>query len=66
MVDATDSQPGTYPDRASFATALYTARNQIAYAVKVIADVVRTVGRAVLGPPPTRPPRPQEPRMIKR
>lgn len=52
MVDATDSQPGTDPDRASFTTALNTARNQITQAAGVIADtiidLVGTIGRAVL------------------
>jgi transposase IS4-like protein/DDE family transposase len=52
MVDATDSQPGTDPDRASFTTALNTARNQIIQAAGVIADtiidLVGAIGRAVL------------------
>jgi hypothetical protein len=52
MVDATDTQPGTDPDRASFTTALTTARNQIIQAAGVIADTVidlaGTIGRAVL------------------
>jgi transposase IS4-like protein/DDE family transposase len=52
MVDATDTQPGTDPDRASFTTALNTARNQITHAAGVIADTVidlaGTIGRAVL------------------
>lgn len=52
MVDATDTQPGTDPDRASFTTALNTARNQIIQAAGVIADTVidlaGTIGRAVL------------------
>lgn len=52
MVDATDTQPGTDPDRASFTTALNTARNQIIQAAGVIADtvidLVGTIGRAVL------------------
>jgi hypothetical protein len=52
MVDATDSQPGTDPDRASFTTALNTARNQITLAAGIIADtvidLVGAIGRAVL------------------
>jgi hypothetical protein len=52
MVDATDSQPGTDPDRASFTTALNTARDQITLAAGVIADtvidLVGAIGRAVL------------------
>jgi hypothetical protein len=52
MTDATDSLPGTDPDRASFTTALNTARDQIVQAAEVIADtvidLVGTIGRAVL------------------
>jgi hypothetical protein len=52
MTDATDSQPGTDPDRASFTTALNTARNQLILAAQVIADtvidLVGAIGRAVL------------------
>jgi hypothetical protein len=52
MVDATDSQPGLDPDRASFTTALTTARNQVIQAAGVIADtvvdLVGAIGRAVL------------------
>lgn len=40
MVDATDSRPGTDPDRASFTTALNTARDQIVHAAGIIADTV--------------------------
>ncbi|MGW3606790.1 IS4 family transposase [Micromonospora sp. NPDC005161] len=40
MVDATDSRPGLDPDRASFTTALNTARDQITQAAGVIADTV--------------------------
>ncbi|MEH0933530.1 IS4 family transposase [Micromonospora sp. CPCC 205558] len=40
MVDATDSQPGLDPDRASFTTALNTARDQIIHAAGIIADTV--------------------------
>jgi hypothetical protein len=52
MAAATDSQPGTDPDRASFTTALNTARNQIILAAQVIADtiidLIGAIGRAVL------------------
>ncbi|GLY99838.1 transposase [Actinoplanes sp. NBRC 103695] len=40
MTDATDSRPGTDPDRASFTTALNTARDQVVHAAGVIADTV--------------------------
>jgi hypothetical protein len=40
MVDATDSRPGTDPDRAGFTTALTTARDQIVHAAGIIADTV--------------------------
>jgi transposase IS4-like protein/DDE family transposase len=40
MVDATDSQPGLDPDRASFTTALNTARDQVVHAAGIIADTV--------------------------
>ncbi|MFI2652034.1 hypothetical protein [Micromonospora fulviviridis] len=40
MADATDSQPGLGPDRASFTTALTTARDQLVHAAGVIADTV--------------------------
>jgi hypothetical protein len=52
MTDATDSLPGTDPDRASFTTALNTARDQIVQAAQVIADtvidLVGAIGQAVL------------------
>lgn len=52
MTDATDSQPATSPDRASFTTALNTARDQLTNAAGVIADtvidLVGVIGRAVL------------------
>ncbi|GAB3804649.1 transposase [Micromonospora zhanjiangensis] len=52
MVDATDSQPGLDPDRASFTTALNAARDQIVHAAGVIADttidLVGTIGERVL------------------
>jgi hypothetical protein len=40
MTDATDSRPGLDPDRASFTTALNTARDQIIHAAGVIADTI--------------------------
>jgi len=52
IVDATDTKPGTDPDRASFTTALHTARNQITQAAGIIADtvidLVGAIGQAVL------------------
>jgi hypothetical protein len=52
MADATNSQPDTDPDRASFTTALHTARNQLINAAGIIAetviDLVGTIGRHVL------------------
>ena len=52
MVDATDSLPGLDPDRASFTTALNTARDQITLAAGVLADtvidLVGAIGQAVL------------------
>lgn len=52
ITDATDSLPGTSPDRASFTTALNTARDQITHAAGVIADtvidLVGAIGQAVL------------------
>ncbi|SIM86013.1 IS4 family transposase [Micromonospora cremea] len=52
MVDATDSRPGLDPDRASFTTALNTARDQIVHAAGVIADtaidLVGVIGADVL------------------
>ncbi|WP_233606214.1 IS4 family transposase [Micromonospora sp. Llam0] len=52
MTDATDSQPATSPDRASFTTALNAARDQITNAAGVLADtvidLVGAIGRAVL------------------
>jgi hypothetical protein len=52
MTDATDSQPATSPDRASFTTALNTARDQLTNAAGVIADavidLVGAIGHAVL------------------
>jgi Insertion element 4 transposase N-terminal/Transposase DDE domain len=70
MVDATDSQPGLDPDRASFTTALHAARDQLTQAAGVIADtlidLVGTIGRRVLAHLlPDRRPRVKT-RMIKR
>lgn len=52
MTDATDSMPGLDPDRASFTTALHTARDQLTNAAGVLADtvidLVGAIGRAVL------------------
>ncbi|MGH3750950.1 MAG: IS4 family transposase, partial [Micromonosporaceae bacterium] len=52
MVDATDTRPGVDPDRASFTTALTTARNQVIQAAGVITDtiidLVGAIGQAVL------------------
>ncbi|MDG4785507.1 IS4 family transposase [Micromonospora sp. WMMD1102] len=52
MTDATNSEPGTDPDRASFTTALNTARDQVINAAGVIADtiidLVGKIGRLVL------------------
>ncbi|SCG44457.1 IS4 family transposase [Micromonospora inositola] len=52
MADATDSQPGLDPDRASFTTALNTARDQIVHAAGVIAetviDLVGVIGAQIL------------------
>jgi len=52
MTDATDTQPGTDPDRASFTIALNAARDQLIQATGVIADtvidLVGAIGRAVL------------------
>ncbi|HEX6683355.1 MAG TPA: IS4 family transposase [Candidatus Limnocylindrales bacterium] len=52
MAEATNSQPGTDPDRASFTIALHAARDQIVQAEGIIAntviDLVGTIGRLVL------------------
>ncbi|MFI0764683.1 IS4 family transposase [Streptomyces sp. NPDC021218] len=52
MTDATDSVPGTDPDRAGFTIALSAARDQIILAAGVIADtvidLVGVIGRHVL------------------
>jgi hypothetical protein len=52
MTDATDSRPGLDPDRASFTTALTTARNQLIHAAGIITgtaiDLIGVIGNAVL------------------
>ena len=52
MADATSTQPGTDPDRASFTIALHTARDQLIQAAGVLAattiDLVGKIGRALL------------------
>ena len=52
MADATNTQPGVDPDRASFTIALNSARDQLIQAAGVIAgasiDLVGKIGRAVL------------------
>jgi predicted nucleotidyltransferase len=52
MTDATDSVPGTDPDRAGFTTALAAARDQLILAAGVITgtdiDLIGTIGRHVL------------------
>ncbi|MFC9691028.1 hypothetical protein ACFTSF_20920, partial [Kribbella sp. NPDC056951] len=50
--DATNTQPGTDPDRASFTIALNAARDQLIQATSVIThavtDLVANIGRLVL------------------
>jgi len=52
MADATDSQPGLDPDRASFTIALNTARDLLIQATNVIAettiDLVGAIGQLIL------------------
>jgi transposase IS4-like protein/DDE family transposase len=52
ITDTTLTAPGTDPDRASFATALHAARDQVIQATGVIAaetiDLAGTIGRHVL------------------
>ncbi|WP_308368813.1 IS4 family transposase [Streptomyces sp. ISL-36] len=52
MTDATDSVPGTDPDRAGFTVALSAARDQLVLAAGIIADtaidLVGVIGRHVL------------------
>ena len=47
MTDATDTRPGTDPDRASFSIALHAARDQPVLAAGVIADAVITLIGAI-------------------
>ena len=59
MADATTTQPGTDPDRASFTLALNAARDQLVQAAGVIAgptiDLPGAIGRHLLANPmPTR------------
>jgi len=70
MTGATDRDPDTDPDRASFTIALNTARDQVIHAAGVIADTVidliGRIGRAVLnGLLPERRTR-TSPRVVKR
>jgi hypothetical protein len=44
MVSATESVPGTDPDRASFTVALHTAREQLTNAANVLTETVDLVG----------------------
>lgn len=44
MTNATDTQPGTDPDRASFSTALHAAQDQIITAHNVLTDTIDLVG----------------------
>jgi hypothetical protein len=61
MVTAVETRPGTDPDRASFTTALESARDQLTAAQGICpggpADLPGAIGRAVLGTllPPRRP-----------
>ena len=59
MVTAIESRPGTDPDRASFTTALETAKDLLVNAVNVTddTDLVGRIGQAVLADllPPRRP-----------
>jgi hypothetical protein len=52
MTNATNSQPDTDPDRASFSIAWHTARDQLIQATNVLADtvvdLVGTIGRHIL------------------
>jgi len=52
MADATSTQPGTDPDRASFTLALHAARDQLVQAAGVTAsptiDLAGHIGRLVL------------------
>ena len=61
MVTAVETRPGTDPDRASFTTALETARDQLTAAAGICPDgppdLTGAIGRAVLDTllPPRRP-----------
>ena len=59
MVSAIESRPGTDPDRASFTTALETAKDLLVNATHAIedTDLVGRIGHAVLDDllPPRRP-----------
>jgi len=58
MTDATATRPGTDPDRASFTTALQTARDQLTTATGITTPALPgAIGRAVLATllPPRRP-----------
>jgi hypothetical protein len=51
MVHASETQPGTNPDRASFTIALHTAREQLINAADILTDTAETIGaigRAIL------------------
>jgi hypothetical protein len=52
MTTAAGTRPGTDPDRASFTTALHTARHQVILAAGIIpdgpADLAGAIGRAIL------------------
>ncbi|MET9886271.1 hypothetical protein ABZZ20_24675 [Streptomyces sp. NPDC006430] len=52
MTEATDSVPGTDPDRAGFTATLAAARDQLVLAAGIIADtvidLVGAIGRSVL------------------
>jgi len=52
MTDATDSVPGTDPDRAGFTVALSAARDQLVLAAGIttetVIDLVEAIGRHVL------------------
>jgi hypothetical protein len=70
MAGATATVPGLDPGRASFTTALQTARDQVILAAGVIAgttiDLAGAIGRAVLASPmPSRRLR-TSPRVVKR
>jgi hypothetical protein len=55
MADATSTQPGTDPDRASFTLALHAARDQLIQAAGIIAgttiDLAGAIGRHLLANP---------------